>query len=66
MTGLLNRILRRLTWLLCRLLPVHKRKIVVSSFYGRGYSDNPKAIVAELLARNCPYRVIWLTRGRLP
>ena len=64
MTGLLNRILRRLTWLLCRLLPVHKRKIVVSSFYGRGYSDNPKAIVAELLARNCPYRVIWLTRGQ--
>lgn len=34
------------------LLSIDRRKIVVSSYRTRGYSDNPKSIIDELLARN--------------
>lgn len=35
-------------------------KIVVCSFYGKGYSDNPKYIVEELLNRNEDLDIVWL------
>lgn len=50
-------------WVVCRLLPIHRRKIVVSNYYGRGYGDNPKAIVQELLRRKADVQIVWLTDG---
>ena len=38
-------------WTLGRALPIQKNKVVFSSFYGRGASDNPKAIVDALAQR---------------
>ncbi|MBC1797023.1 glycerophosphotransferase [Listeria booriae] len=42
-------------------LPIQKNKVVVSSYYGRGYSDNPKAIVAELLDQGLD--IVWLVQN---
>ncbi len=49
-------------WYACRLLPVEQNKIVVSSFYGKGYSGNPKAIVEALLRRNLDVKIVWLVK----
>ena len=48
-------------WTAGRLLPVQKNKIVVTNFYGRGYGDNLKPIVAELLHRGGGLDIVWLT-----
>ena len=46
---------------LLRVFPINKKKIVFSSFLGKGYSDNPK-YVSEYILRNYPdYKIIWLT-----
>jgi CDP-glycerol glycerophosphotransferase len=55
------KLLTGLWWLICRLFPVKKNKIVISSYYGRGYSDSPKAIADELLRRNEGLDIVWLT-----
>jgi CDP-glycerol glycerophosphotransferase len=47
-------------WKLSRLLPIQKDKIVVTHFYGRGYGDNPKAIVEALLRRRKDLNIVWL------
>lgn len=57
-----EKLLRLSAWGLCYPLPIQKNKVVVSNFYGRGYSDNPKAIVRELLSRNAGLRIIWLLK----
>lgn len=56
-------IFRKLTWGICRFLPINKKKIVVASFLGNGYSDNPKYIIDELLKLNEKYKIIWLVKG---
>lgn len=47
-------------WAFCRLFPLKKNKIVVSSCSGRGYGDNPKPIVAALLARLPKADIVWI------
>ncbi len=49
-------------WTLFGLMPVKKNKIVASSFYGKGYSDNPKAIIEELRQRGENLDLVWLTK----
>ncbi len=51
---------RKLVWAVCFLLPVNKKKIVVSSYWGKGYGDNPKYIVEELLKHKKNYQIVWL------
>lgn len=43
-------------------LPVDKKKVVFSSYFGRGYSDNPKAIAEVLLKRNSGAKLVWLVK----
>lgn len=50
-----------LLWNAGRVLPVQKNKIVVTNFYGRGYGDNLKPIVEELLKRGEDLEIVWLT-----
>ncbi len=47
-------------WAFGRVLPIQKNKIVISSYYGRGYGDNSKAIVEELLKRKCDLDIVWM------
>lgn len=44
------------------LLPVSKNKIVFCSYYGRGYSDSPKAIAQALLDSGKSLRLQWLVK----
>ena len=50
-----------LLWNAGRALPIQKNKIVVTNFYGRGYGDNLKPIVEELLKRRENLDIVWLT-----
>lgn len=49
-------------WCLSLALPVKSNRVVFSSFYGRGFSDNPKAIALELLKSNEKLDLIWLVK----
>lgn len=64
MKAIFQKLLVGITWVLCRLLPVNPRKIVVTSYYGLGFGDNPKPIVQELLRRGADVQIVWLTAGK--
>jgi len=57
----MNRIINALCWAVFTLLPVKKNKIVATSYYGKGYSDSPKAIVDSLLKKRKDLDIVWLT-----
>ena len=44
----------------CRVFPIKHDKIVVSNFLGKGFGDNGKYIVLELLKRDKKYDIVWL------
>ncbi len=58
------RISRRIFWIICRAFPVKTNKIVFQSYYGRGYSDNPKYIAEELRKCGKDINFVWVTNGR--
>jgi CDP-glycerol glycerophosphotransferase len=45
-----------------RIFPVNKNKIFVVNFNGKGYGDNPKYIVKEILRRKLNYTIVWSAR----
>ena len=47
--NVLQKVIRNGLWQVLSFLPKDPRKAVCQSFYGRGYSDSPKAIAQELL-----------------
>lgn len=55
--------LNRIMWMICRALPIDRKKITIISYYGRGYGDNPKYIVEELLKSDDKLRLIWLVKN---
>lgn len=62
--SLAKRFLRVAAWYAGRPLPINPRKVVFCSYYGRGYSDNPKAIAQELLRRSTDAQLVWLIRDQ--
>ena len=54
---------RNMAWEICRVFPVKSNKIVISSYYGRGYGDNPKYIAEELLEREVDAEIVWLVKN---
>lgn len=50
-------------WGLCSLMPIDRRKVLFSSYYGRGYSDSPKAIAEALLASGEDVTLCWLVKS---
>ena len=58
----ISRFIRPIANLIGGVFPVENRKIVVSHFSGKGYGDNPKYIVNELLKQNANARIIWIIR----
>lgn len=67
MSCFVKRFLRRAwkasAWILCRLLPVQRNKIVISNYYGRGYGDNAKYIAEFLLNSHQKVKIIWLIKN---
>ena len=61
--NLLMRASRRFFWVLCRILPVKRNKIVFQSYYGRSYSDNPKYIAEKLRKTGKDIDFVWVTNG---
>lgn len=59
----LRAVLKAIAVFILRILPINKRKIVFSSYYGRGYGDNPKYIAEELLDSSKRYKLIWLIKN---
>ena len=55
------RIIRYLTWCVCKIVPINKKKIVFSSYYGKGYSDNLKYIAEQI--RNKGFELVWIVKG---
>ena len=49
---------------LLRIFPIDNKKIVVCSYLGKGYGDNGKYIVNELLRRNLGFDIVWLVRNK--
>ena len=58
---IVRKVLRNSLWQALSLLPKDANKAVCQSFYGRGYSDSPKAIAEELRARG--WKVYWTVKG---
>ena len=58
--NLFSKLLRNTLWQTLYLLPKQPRKAVCQSFYGRGFSDSPKAIAQELLRRG--WTVYWTVK----
>ncbi|MCM1321646.1 MAG: CDP-glycerol glycerophosphotransferase family protein [Bacteroides sp.] len=49
-----------LSFYVFRVFPVRKNKVVMVSFFGKGFCDNPKYIAEELLKQNEKYDFVWL------
>ncbi len=45
-----------------RICPIKKRKIFITSYYGKGYGDNPKYIIEALLRKEKNVKIIWAIR----
>ena len=43
------------------LCPIKKNKIVMESFGGKNFSDNPKVIALEIVKQKKPWDVVWLS-----
>lgn len=59
--AILKKILRNALWQVLSFLPKDQKKAVCQSYYGRGYSDSPRAIAEELRKRG--WRVYWIVNG---
>lgn len=46
--------------IVCWFLPISPKKIVFSSYCGRGYGDNPKYISEEIIKMGMDYQMIWM------
>lgn len=42
---------------------VDKKKVVFSSYWGKGYGDNPKYITEEILKQGLDWDLVWQTNG---
>jgi CDP-glycerol glycerophosphotransferase len=47
---------------LFRIIPVQKNKIFIQNFNGKGYGDNPKYIVEEILRHGLDFELVWAVR----
>lgn len=56
------RVLRRGAKEAVNLLPIRSNKVFVSSYFGRGYGDNPKYIIEELLRLDQSIHIVWLVK----
>lgn len=60
MIGYIKRLILKILFLCMRIFEIKKNKIVITSYYGKGYGDSAKYICKELIRRNNNYDIIWL------
>ena len=59
--NLLKKLWRNFLWQVLSFLPKQPKKAVCQSYYGRGYSDSPRAVAEELKRRR--WKVYWVVKG---
>lgn len=59
--NLLQKLWRNFLWQVLSFLPKRPKKAVCQSYYGRGYSDSPRAVAEELKRRG--WKVYWVVKG---
>ena len=47
------------------IFPIKKNKIFIQNFNGKGYGDNPKYIVEEILRRDLDFVLVWAVMPKL-
>lgn len=57
----LQKLWRNFLWQVLSFLPKQPKKAVCQSYYGRGYSDSPRAVAEELKRRG--WKVYWVVKG---
>ena len=60
--SIVKKLIRAFLWAVLAICPVKKNKVVLQSYYGRGYSDSPKAICDELLKRG-GFEIFWVVKS---
>ena len=50
-------------WIAGAFFPLNKNKIIFSSYYGRGYGDNPKYIAETLIKQNNKLKLVWVLKN---
>lgn len=58
-----NRVLATFLFYIFRIFPIKKNKIIIVNYNGKGYGDNAKYIVDELL-KGKKYDIVWSTSDR--
>jgi len=48
-----------------RIFPIQKNKIFIQSYYGKGYGDNPKYIVENILSHGLNFKLVWAVNPEL-
>lgn len=61
---IIKRIFRRGLWIVFKVLPVKRNKIVFVANYGRGFSDNPKYIAEALMNSGEDISFVWITEKK--
>lgn len=52
----------RVVYMFFLLQPVKKNKLVVFNYNGKGYGDNPKYVVQQLIKNGKPVDIVWMTK----
>ncbi len=60
---MVSKLLKVFFSILYSFFPIKKNRVVFSSYYGRGYSDNAKAVAEELIKRSSKAELIWLCKN---
>ncbi|URM34903.1 CDP-glycerol glycerophosphotransferase family protein [Cytobacillus firmus] len=53
-------VIKKVLYPLFRYLPMKKKTVVFESFWGKSYSDNPRAIYEEMEKNGMDYNYIWI------
>lgn len=59
----LHDLVSKALWGVCGLMPIDKKKVLFCSYYGRGYSDSPKAIAQAMLDSGADAKLYWLVKS---
>jgi CDP-glycerol glycerophosphotransferase len=57
---IIYRFMMAVFYYLMGIFPIKNKKIVILNYYGKGYGDNAKYIVEEILKQNLDLEIIWL------
>jgi CDP-glycerol glycerophosphotransferase len=47
------------------IMPIQKNKIIISNYFGKGYGDNGKYIVEEIMKQDLDYDLVWMLKSDL-